>query len=112
MRCDGVREVLVELGAPSEAVVQVPQSSRLGMGARLPEEVALSILAEIVEHRRAQPRSAPVDVPASATDPVCGMTVEVATARHRATHAGHEYFFCNPRCREKFLADPVRFLAA
>ena len=40
------------------------------------------------------------------------MTVEVATARHRATHQGHDYFFCNPRCREKFLADPVRFLAA
>ena len=40
------------------------------------------------------------------------MSVEVGTARHRATHQDHEYFFCNPRCREKFLADPVRFLAA
>jgi len=105
-------EALLERGIPREALDQVHNPAGLDIGARLPEEVALSILAEIVEHRRAQPRSAPVDVPASATDPVCGMTVEVATARHRATHAGHEYFFCNPRCREKFLADPVRFLAA
>jgi YHS domain-containing protein len=53
-----------------------------------------------------------VEAPATAIDPVCGMTVEIKSARHRATHEGHDYYFCNPRCREKFLADPVRFLAA
>jgi YHS domain-containing protein len=33
-------------------------------------------------------------------------------ARHRATHQGHDYFFCNPRRREKFLADAIHFFAA
>ena len=75
--------------------------------------MALSILAEMVQVRRAaSTRPAPVAVPLTATDPVCGMTVEIEGARHRATHLGLDYFFCNPRCREKFLADPVRFLAA
>ena len=44
------------------------------------------------------------------TDPVCGMSVDPATARHRVEHAGREYFFCGPRCRERFLAEPERFL--
>jgi Cu+-exporting ATPase len=43
-------------------------------------------------------------------DPVCGMTVDPATARHRAEHAGREYFFCGPRCRERFVEEPERFL--
>jgi Cu+-exporting ATPase len=46
----------------------------------------------------------------TATDPVCGMTVDPATARHRAVHAGHEYLFCGARCRERFVAEPARFL--
>ena len=43
-------------------------------------------------------------------DPVCGMTVDPHTAKHRAEHAGHTYYFCAPRCREKFVADPVAYL--
>src|SRR5215212_4645010 len=45
-----------------------------------------------------------------ATDPVCGMSVDPATARHRAEHAGREYFFCGPRCRERFVEVPERFV--
>ena len=44
------------------------------------------------------------------TDPVCGMSVDPATARHRADHAGREYFFCGARCRERFVAEPERFV--
>ncbi len=42
-------------------------------------------------------------------DPVCGMTVDAATAKHRTEHAGHAYYFCSSRCREKFEADPARY---
>jgi Cu+-exporting ATPase len=45
------------------------------------------------------------------TDPVCGMRVK-PEARHRTVHAGREYLFCNPRCLEKFLLDPARYVAA
>ncbi len=108
-----IREGLIGRGISRDALAQVHNPAGLDLGARVPEEVALSILAEIVQLRHAaQPRPTPIQAPQTETDPVCGMTVEVATARHRATHAGHDYFFCNPRCREKFLADPVRFLAA
>jgi Cu+-exporting ATPase len=53
----------------------------------------------------------PADDPARATDPVCGMKVTIATAKHQAEHGGQLYYFCNPRCLEKFTAEPQRYLA-
>ena len=43
-------------------------------------------------------------------DPVCGMTVTTESPHH-LVHEGTDYFFCNPRCREKFAADPERYLS-
>ena len=40
------------------------------------------------------------------------MTVKIATAKHTHVHDGVRHYFCNPRCREKFIADPARYLAA
>src|SRR5580693_7931690 len=47
-----------------------------------------------------------------AKDPVCGMSVDPATANHRAEHGGKTFVFCSGRCREKFVTDPARFVAA
>jgi Cu+-exporting ATPase len=47
---------------------------------------------------------------ATAIDPVCGMVVDPAKTTHHALHEGVEYHFCNPRCREKFVADPGKYL--
>ncbi|MGE0340438.1 MAG: heavy metal translocating P-type ATPase [Xanthobacteraceae bacterium] len=44
-------------------------------------------------------------------DPVCGMMVDPHTAKHRHEYRGHTYYFCNPKCREKFIADPEKYLA-
>jgi len=54
----------------------------------------------------------PASLPAAtAKDPVCGMTVNPATARGGSfEHGGTTYYFCNPRCRERFAADPAAFL--
>lgn len=46
-----------------------------------------------------------------AKDPVCGMTVDPHTAKHRADHRGHPYYFCSAGCRAKFAAEPDRYLA-
>ena len=45
------------------------------------------------------------------TDPVCGMQVDPATSPHHAEHAGADYHFCSARCREKFVADPGKYLS-
>jgi P-type Cu+ transporter len=43
-------------------------------------------------------------------DPVCGMMVDPHTAKHRAEHKGHPYYFCSAGCHAKFAADPERYL--
>jgi Cu+-exporting ATPase len=45
-------------------------------------------------------------------DPVCGMKVRPGTARGGShEHAGQTYYFCNPKCRERFKAEPERYLS-
>src|SRR5579863_5541446 len=44
-------------------------------------------------------------------DPVCGMNVNPATAKHLHRHAGKNYYFCCAGCVEKFKADPQKYLA-
>jgi Cu+-exporting ATPase len=48
---------------------------------------------------------------AQVIDPVCGMTVDPATAKHQFVHAGHVQYFCSAGCKTKFAADPARYLA-
>jgi Cu+-exporting ATPase len=43
-------------------------------------------------------------------DPVCGMTVDPHTAKHRADHRGHTFYFCSAGCRTKFISDPQKYL--
>jgi P-type Cu+ transporter len=64
-----------------------------------------------MEHKPHSPMdSTSVESPL-AKDPVCGMSVDPKTARHRADYGGKTFFFCSGGCREKFVADPARFLA-
>nr|WP_277874204.1 heavy metal translocating P-type ATPase [Luteimonas cucumeris] len=45
------------------------------------------------------------------TDPVCGMQVDPATTGHHAEHHGQAVHFCSARCRERFIADPHKYLS-
>src|SRR5690349_23978207 len=47
---------------------------------------------------------------ADVLDPVCGMTVDPATSKHRFDHKGTTYHFCSAGCRSKFAADPAKYL--
>ena len=52
------------------------------------------------------------DNPVRVKDPVCGMTVEPVTARGGSVeYSGHAYHFCNPRCAERFRAEPEKYLS-
>ena len=48
----------------------------------------------------------------TATDPVCGMTVDPATAAASVEHDGQTYHFCSEHCARSFAADPLKYLAA
>ena len=45
-------------------------------------------------------------------DPVCGMSIDPATAKFSAEHAGETYYFCSVKCHDKFVADPAAYLTA
>jgi xanthine dehydrogenase accessory factor len=116
-----MRETLSARGVPAEALDRIHCPAGLKIGAKTPEEIALSILAQIVEQQRAETEQPPAKAPDLdqeetrplwALDPICGMRVTIATARHTAEHAGRTWYFCCGGCRERFLADPARYAAA
>jgi xanthine dehydrogenase accessory factor len=110
-----LRDALLAKGVSREALARVAAPAGLDIGARTPEEIAVSIMAQIIERRRSasQEQGAPVrEPPREAVDPVCGMSVAVAGARHTAEVLGTTYYFCCAGCRTKFLAEPARFLGA
>ena len=47
---------------------------------------------------------------AQAIDPVCNMTVDTETARHRSEYQGTTYYFCAPGCKAAFDKDPAAYL--
>jgi xanthine dehydrogenase accessory factor len=108
-----VRSLLEASGVPGVDALRTPAG--LDLGARTAPEVALSILAEIVQvHASAAQRQTPASVPAAATsavDPVCGMRVTVATARHTTDVEGASYYFCCANCRTTFVKNPEAYLA-
>ena len=93
--------MLSSLGLSEEKRRRLKFPAGLDIGAVTAEEIALSILAEMVQMRRAR---APVVVaePTFAKDPICGMTVDVATARHVLEKDGVRHYFCCAGCKEKF----------
>lgn len=129
-----VREWLAEetmLGPERIAALRAPAG--MDLGAETAEEVAISILAELVQVRRGT--AAFVASPGPATlagvggeiqmappapavddivllDPVCGMTVDQAHARHLAEHDGIVYAFCSIGCRTSFIREPTAYLPA
>jgi xanthine dehydrogenase accessory factor len=131
-----VRALLEKSGVPRVSALHNPAG--LDLGARTAPEVALSILAEIVQAQPGRIRSdapaqagdastaaaraathpppvaerPPSAAPGTAVDPVCGMDVTVATARHKAEVGGVLYYFCCAPCRVKFTEDPDRYLAS
>ena len=75
----------------------------------------MTSVAELVQERAAGNLAAasPADVPThEAIDPVCGMTVDVASAMYRSTFEDTTYYFCSAGCLTRFEENPARFAAA
>ncbi len=122
-RARAVRSWLAEEGLPPDRVAAMRAPAGLDLGATTPEEVAVSILAELIMVRRGRAGAAGAEAsaPQETTpgeegeivllDPVCGMTVDRDDARHIAEHDGIVYAFCSVGCRSRFRRDPEAFLA-
>ncbi len=60
--------------------------------------------------RPAVVESQQVEKPALVKDPVCNMNVDPAKAKYRTDYNGVTFYFCNPRCLERFTANPAKYL--
>lgn len=116
-------------GVSRQALERVSVPAGLDLGGTTPPEIAVSILAELVTVRSGRaPRgadpggsrdmepssavSAPATGPAFATDPVCGMKVQVDGARYHVPHQGTTVYFCCPMCQATFQKDPAAYAGA
>jgi xanthine dehydrogenase accessory factor len=104
-RLKTVRAALGELGVAAERVAALKRPNGLPGLAVTPEEIAFSVMAELIEARRQRvglTGAAPSRERAEAVDPICGMTVDVATARYTSERDGQMYYFCCAGCKATF----------
>jgi xanthine dehydrogenase accessory factor len=109
---------LAERGVPKDQLDRVRVPAGLDLGRTTHEEIAVAILAELVQLRAsgALPRPAPAARAqadrrqAEATDPVCGMTVAADASSRPLTRDGVTYYFCSAGCRRAFEQDPAAHL--
>jgi len=100
-------EVLATMGLTEVEQARVKSPAGLWIGARTAEEIALSIMAEIVSAIRLGGLAVEAPqppAPAQALDPVCGMTVVVGPQTPHAVIDGVEHWFCGTGCRDRFAA--------
>jgi len=123
-----ILERLEQRGVPPERRGRLKAPAGLDIGAVTPEEIAVSILAEIIQHRRGNKAAGPdrdkiaaietktepaaPHVRIDAKDPICGMIVDGAIAKFRSEFSGRAVYFCCRHCKEMFDQDPERYRAA
>lgn len=142
-RARAVMDWLKDVEHPAESLARVKAPAGLDLGSLKHNEIAVGVLAELVQYHAAHradlaPRMAAGPGPAAsaedqaapestasapqaphapqapqgeAIDPICDMTVDMATARFTSKFEGQTYYFCCPACKKKFEAAPATYLA-
>ena len=124
---------LADRGVPADQLARVTVPAGLDLGSTAHPEIAVAILAELVQLRaagelagparplvrrrrcdrgapRRRTRAAPRAAAAEATDPVCGMTVTAGPDGMPLEHEGVTYYFCCAGCRQAFERDPAAYV--
>jgi xanthine dehydrogenase accessory factor len=100
-------------------VSQIRAPAGLDIHAASPEEIAVSVLAEIIQIRGSRTKAIaetrknalPV-VHQQARDPVCGMMVDVSAAKYKSEHQGSTVYFCCAGCKQSFDLQAHRYPTA
>jgi xanthine dehydrogenase accessory factor len=117
-RAATVIQYLRDAGLSEAEIARLKYPAGLDLGAVEPQEIALTILAEIIQLRRngsirvkhGEPPEIVREVAPTAIDPVCGMTVEIASAIHKTEFEGKAYYFCAAGCKRSFEKNPEKYL--
>ena len=116
-KANAVFNQLRKAGMPTERLQQVKTPAGLDIGAKLPEEVAISILAEIVSLKRKGELATPTaeiqqigDNSDIFINPVCNVPVQKSAAKHVITHQGVDVYFCCDGCKVSFEQEPEKYM--
>lgn len=104
-RMAALRESLRERGVAEERVARLRRPKGLAGSALRPSEIAFSAMADLLDARRRRVGldfDEPAPARAEAIDPICGMTVDVATAHYTSQRDGETYYFCCTGCKKTF----------
>lgn len=106
--------VVASLNVPDELRQRVHTPAGLRLGGTAPAEIALGVLAQLVQVRATTGTAAESahSAPTTVLDPVCHMTVVAAEPTPRAEVDGQTVWFCSDGCRSAYLADPGAYAAA
>jgi xanthine dehydrogenase accessory factor len=131
VRSEAILQYLNESSLTKKQIARLKYPAGLDFGAVTPEEIAVSILAEIIQRRRQVPITdsksfdqaqdktpiSSLQLPMAqspaleARDPVCGMMVEIATAHFTSEYAGVTYYFCASGCKRSFDKEPQKYIS-
>jgi xanthine dehydrogenase accessory factor len=127
-RAEAVLGYLADRGVPRDQLDKVHAPAGLDLGKTSHEEIAVAVLAELVQLRAsgafADPGAQPApgkneartekafDAAVEALDPVCGMTVTADASARPLTHDGVTYYFCCAGCRRTFEENPDAYIKA
>jgi xanthine dehydrogenase accessory factor len=112
-----ILQYLGERGISAERLNQVRAPAGMNIPTGSPEEIAVSILAEIVQLNRSRTMEQK-DTTVSSTetqeskDPVCGMTVDISAAKYKSEFDGRTFYFCCAGCKQRFDEQPDKYLLA
>jgi xanthine dehydrogenase accessory factor len=132
-QAQAVRDYLVGRGLSESEILPLKAPAGLDIQARRGDEIALSIMAEIVQKRRSEELlnlelfknledaheeqdhvigslSMASEQEQTAVDPVCQMIVTIATAKFTSNYDDTDYYFCCAGCKTTFEADPTSFI--
>jgi len=115
-KAHAIFQYLRENGISMDRLREIRTPAGLDINAKTPEEVAVSILAQIVEeYRKEDDGPAPAEAPSIDNEnlyinPVCGVPVEKSTAKHVIDYQGEKVYFCCDGCKVSFEKEPAKYM--
>jgi xanthine dehydrogenase accessory factor len=101
-KSEALFEYVRTTGASDEDIAVITCPAGIEIGSETMPEIALSVAAEITRVRRMRSEQQEPRVEATAVDPICGMTVDIATAKYSSVIDDQTFYFCCLRCKETF----------